>query len=436
MKNRKYIMPALIGTAVLVLVGALALKSVPVEAEAQSSSELAAQLKQLEEDQAAIEAELERLDGLLADNATDLEALVARKNVIDQEFFTLYQKTENINAQIDVYKTLISDKQEELEQANARLAELNEKNKARIRAMEEGGKLTYWSVLFEANSFSDFLDRLNMVEEIMASDEQRLKEMSAVAEEAELAKTQLQEGQAALETTKEALDVSKAEMQAKSKEAEVLLSALIAKGDEYEKYIADKEAEGDKLKTEYDNLEDLYEAAKDSEFWATYVPPTTTAPPTTKPPATTKPSSGQTGSGQLGQETVTGGITWLMPTTYDRVSSPFGWRVHPVYGDWRFHNGIDLSAEKGTPIIATRSGVVTVATWHDASGYYVYVNHQDGFISKYLHMTHYIVAPGDYVEAGDIIGYVGSTGTSTGPHLHFTIEYKGEYVNPADYIDF
>ena len=432
MKKRKYIMPALLGTAVLVLVGALTLKSLPVEAEAQSSSELAAQLKELEEEQAAIDAELDRLDGLLADNATELEALVAQKNVIDQEFFVLYQKTENINAQIDVYKALVSDKQEELDQANARLAELNEKNKTRIRAMEEGGKLTYWSVLFEANSFSDFLDRLNMVEEILASDDQRLKEMSAVAEEAELAKTQMLEGQKAMEATKETLVAAQAEMQAKSKEAEQLLSALIAKGDEYEKYIAEKEAEGNNLKTEYDNLEDLYEAAKDEEFWATYVPPTTTAPPTTKPTATTKPSGG----GQSGEETVTGGITWLKPTTYSRVSSPFGWRVHPVYGDWRFHNGIDLSAEQGTPIIATRSGVVTVATWHDASGYYVYVNHQDGFISKYLHMTHYIVDPGDYVEAGDIIGYVGSTGTSTGPHLHFTIEYKGEYVNPADYIDF
>lgn len=422
MKNKRYIMPAVLGFAVLALVGALALKNVPVEAEAASSSELKEQLEALEKEQQEIQGELDRLEGLLTGNATEIEALVNKKNIIDQEVFNLYQKSENINAQITVYGALIADKQEELEEAQTHLAELNEKNKARIRAMEEGGKLSYWSVLFEANSFSDFLDRLNMVEEIAASDEQRLKEMSAAAEEVEAAKVQLQEGQAALEVSKEALDTAQEEMQAKSKEAEKLLSDLVAKGEEYEKYIADMEAAEEDLRTEIGDVEDLYEDAKYSEWLETSVPPTTTRP--------------TYNGGQAGDATVTGGITWLNPTSYTRVSSPYGWRVHPVYGDWRFHNGVDLSAEQGTPIIATRSGVVTVATYHYQSGYYVYVNHQDGFISKYLHMTHYVVGPGDYVKAGEIIGYVGSTGTSTGPHLHFTIEYQGNYVNPADYIDF
>ena len=90
----------------------------------------------------------------------------------------------------------------------------------------------------------------------------------------------------------------------------------------------------------------------------------------------------------------------------------------------------------GTPIVATRSGVVNKTSYDSSSGYYVKIDHQDGFESKYLHMTHYIVKPGQSVSAGQVIGYVGSTGASTGPHLHFAIMYKGSHVNPAAYIKF
>jgi murein DD-endopeptidase MepM/ murein hydrolase activator NlpD len=98
------------------------------------------------------------------------------------------------------------------------------------------------------------------------------------------------------------------------------------------------------------------------------------------------------------------------------------------------HKGVDLAAPKGTPIYATRSGYVNVATYHSTAGNYVTINHRDGFTSVYMHMTHYVVSPGQEVKAGQLIGYVGSTGRSTGPHLHFGIHYKGEYVNPMDYI--
>ena len=432
MKMKKTIIPVVLGLLTLVLVGAFTLRAVPAEVEAATSSELKEQLEQLEKDKLEIEQQIQELEGQLSENLTEMEAIVAQKNIIDQEIFALYQKTVNINEQITVYNRLIADKQEELDAATAHLNELNEKNKARIRAMEEGGKLTYWSVLFEANSFSDFLDRLNMVEEIASSDERRLQEMSAAAAEVESAKLELEQGQLAIKATKKELETAQVEMEAKRADAEVLLNQLIAKGEEYEKYIADKEAQEDSLRIEISDVEDLYEDAKFQEWLATSETPTTT-PPTTKPPTTQPPS---TSGGNAGEGTVTGDLTWLKPTTYSRVSSPYGWRIHPVYGDWRFHNGVDLSSPSGTPIVATRSGVVTVAQYSSTAGYYVTVNHQDGFESKYLHMTHYIVDVGDTVTAGQIIGYVGSTGTSTGPHLHFTITHNGEYVNPADYIDF
>ena len=98
------------------------------------------------------------------------------------------------------------------------------------------------------------------------------------------------------------------------------------------------------------------------------------------------------------------------------------------------HKGVDFPMAKGSPIYASRSGYVTIATYHRTAGNYVTINHEDGFSSVYMHMTHDVVSVGDYVKAGEVIGYVGSTGRSTGPHLHFGISYNGSYVNPMDYL--
>ena len=98
------------------------------------------------------------------------------------------------------------------------------------------------------------------------------------------------------------------------------------------------------------------------------------------------------------------------------------------------HNGVDMAAPAGTPVYAAKSGKVTAAGWGSQAGNYVSINHGDGFASIYMHMTHYIVSVGTYVSAGQVIGYVGSTGLSTGNHLHFGISYNGTYVNPMNYV--
>ena len=127
--------------------------------------------------------------------------------------------------------------------------------------------------------------------------------------------------------------------------------------------------------------------------------------------------------------------SWISPVSGYTVTSPFGMRVHPVLGVSRMHNGIDMACAQGTPIYATRAGKVTVASYQaGGAGNYVSINHLDGFSSIYMHMTHYVVSAGQNVSQGQLIGYVGSTGLSTGPHLHFGISYAGTYVNPLAYI--
>ncbi len=127
---------------------------------------------------------------------------------------------------------------------------------------------------------------------------------------------------------------------------------------------------------------------------------------------------------------------WVLPMQYLNISSPYGYRNHPIKGQAKFHYGIDLAAPKGTPIVASRGGTVAVATYEDSSGYYVVIDHLDGYKSYYMHMDKYIVATGQFVVTGQIIGYCGSSGISTGDHLHFEICRDGQSLNPADYIDF
>lgn len=119
---------------------------------------------------------------------------------------------------------------------------------------------------------------------------------------------------------------------------------------------------------------------------------------------------------------------------YACVTSSYGYRVHPITGNYTMHNGVDLAANQGTAIYATKSGYVTTATYNYAYGNYVTINHMDGFSSLYGHMTYFVVGDGDFVSQGQVIGYVGSTGYSTGPHLHFTVYYNGDTVNPMNYI--
>ncbi len=429
MKNRKKLVSIMAGIlAAVMLLGIIAgaLPSYVSAEDNRSSSQIKAELEDLKDQQTQIEEQIDGLNDQLLENLGQMEEVVVQKNAIDQEIFLLYQKIANINEQIAMYNDLIANKQEELDQAQKHLQELNDKNKERIRAMEEDGQLSYWSVLFKANSFSDLLDRLNMIEEIAASDQRRLEEMNRAAQAVERAKEALETEKAAVETTKQELGLVQEELELKRAEADALLQQLVAKGIEYEDLLDQAEAENAAMMEEINRLNSAYDEAKEREYqqWLA------SQPPVIKDNMSDKPIMG----GQNNSSSTVDGVTWLVPINYTRFTSPFGWREHPVYGGQRFHYGVDLSAPQGTPIYASRGGQVSTATYGSSGGYYVIINHLDGYTSNYLHMTHYIVSPGEYVAAGQVIGYCGSTGASTGPHLHFAIYKNGTAVNPAEYI--
>lgn len=412
----------------------------PAAVNAATTGELRDQIGALETQQEELEGQVAELESQLADNLTEMEDVIAQKQLLDQQVSLLYDQVENINEQITAYDVLIADKQDELDEAQAYYDELKTAYKDRIRAMEEDSGLTYWSVLFKSQSFADFLDRMNMIEEIAASDQRRLDELQEAAVAVADAQTTLEEEKTSLEATKAELGSTEAELTAKQENADALLEELRAKGDEYLLHLEEAELAQSALmqelaakNTELDDL--IYQ-----EWLATYVPPTTTAPPQSSGGSSGSTESGGTEGGgtQSGGSTESGGSSggegWLTPVSGYYISSPFGPRINPFSGQEQWHEGIDMVCAGGTPIYATRSGVVTSASYNDSCGYYVYIGHDGGYGSIYMHMTHYIVGYGDYVSQGQVIGYVGSTGESEVEHLHFGISYNGSYVNPLNYI--
>lgn len=418
MRHRKRWVSVMAGIMAAIMLLSLILSLIPTKAGAASSSEIRKQIAALKEEKKEIDAQLKEVKNQLKENDNEIEGIVSRKNAIDQEIQLLHQQVDNINQQVSTYALLIADKQDELDDATHRLEELQQKNKERIRAMEEDGKLSYWSVIFKADSFSDLLDRLSMVQEINAADQRRLQEISDVAQQVSNVQSELVLEKSDLEAVREELDAAEVVLEEKREEADALLAELIARGEEFEALIDESEDLQSDLMKEIAQAEKDLKAAEYKEWLATYVP-TTRPSGTDTTPSTQAPSS----SG------------WIKPLKSYTITSPFGMRIHPIQKVEKMHEGVDMAAPQGTPIYAAKDGKVTRTAYQaGGAGYYVSINHGDGFASIYMHMTHYIVSPGQYVSAGQVIGYVGSTGGSTGPHLHFGISYNGTYVNPMNYI--
>ena len=441
MKNRKRLVSILAGIMAAIMLLTLVLGMIPTRASAASSSEIRKQINKMKEEVKEIKEEIKEVQAQYEENEDEIANIIAKKNVIDQEIHLLQAELTNITEQISAFNILIADKQDELDHAEERYQELNENTKDRIRAMEEDGTISYWEVLFKANSFSDLLDRLNMVEEIASSDKRRLQELSEAADHVEAAQAELETEKVDLELTKQEMDATQAEMDAKRAEADALIQELLEKADDLEALEEEFEKQEKDFLDQIAQKEIEYDEAKQREweaYMATYVPPTTAPPPGSTNNAS--PSNGGGNSGGNSGGSGGGGSSrpantgWLRPCSYTSITSPFGPRVSPTTGASTYHQGVDLDTGTGWPVVASRAGVVIFSGWGSAAGNYVTIDHQDGFRSIYMHLNSRSVSAGQIVSAGQNIGTTGSTGVSTGDHLHFGISLNGVYVNPCNYV--
>lgn len=363
------------------------------------------QKQQLQSQQQSIQS---NINGLVAQQADVIE----QKAAMDEKNELARQEIELINEQIEVYTDLIDDKAKELEAAEKTEQEQLELYKKRVRSMEENGSYTYLDILFQCRSLSDVLSAIDMIGEIMESDKRLYEQYKESRENTERIKGEYEQTLVLLGEKQETLEAEKAELEKQIAAAVEVINQLendieAAKA-EYAKAAAAEAAAQASINAIIAQMQAEEEAARQEAA-----------------------NNGQdyTGTGS----TATGTYIWPCPScTY--VTSKFGMREHPLFGDERPHTGIDIGAQAGAEVIAADSGTVAVATYSSSYGNYVTIYHSNGDYTLYAHMSSLTVTAGQNVTQGDVIGYVGSTGWASGPHLHFEIRVNGSTVDPTSYF--
>ncbi len=416
--NKKFVRITCIVLAVLMLFGVFFSVIGSMAAYAVSQSEIDA----LEQERDAIrdkQADVqEQLDSLQA----DMTFILDKKAVLDQQNELNRQDIEIINQQIEIYDELIKEKGEQVEEAIAVEKAQYERFCERLRAMEENGNWSYVSFIFKANSFSDLLSRLDDVLDIVTRDQELEKQYIEAREQVQLIKAEYEAVQAEQEKKKEELLEQKKELEKQIEAACEMLAALEEDIEEYKAFYEENEKLEAEIQAKIDEkVEELRkqeEARRKAEEAARKA--AEAAQNKYNPPASSRPAS-------------SGSYYWpCQSSAY--ITSKFGYRVHPIFGSTKYHYGVDVAANSGSTLSAIASGTVSIAEYSSSYGNYVVIYHSDGTTSLYAHMSSMAVSAGDSVSQGQTIGYVGSTGNSTGPHLHFEIRVNGSCVDPLPYF--
>lgn len=361
-----------------------------------SSAVTQAEIDALKENASSLASQKKDLQNQLSEIRSDKSQAQAQKDLLERQINVIQEEINNIAAQIQKYDELIAQKEVELAENEEKRQEQYELFCQRIRAMEEEGEISYWSILFSSSDFSDLLDNFMMIEEIIEYDNGIMDSLLALQAQIEADKAELEEAKAAQEAAKQEQEAAQQEL--KSQEAEV--DKVIAEISAQESTLAAMEAA---LKKAADAVNaDI--AAKERELAA-----------------------------QINNVVSESGFMWPL-SGYNTLSSLFGNRIHPITGKANNHTGIDIPAPSGTKIMAAKSGTVTISAYHSSYGNYVVVSHSDGTSTLYAHMSRRNATVGQTVKQGDTIGYVGTTGSSTGNHLHFEIRLNGTRVDPVDYF--
>lgn len=386
---------------------------------AASSKEILKELEALRAEQSEIKAKSDALEASIQQNQSKTQTLVQQKADLDQQMEITRTTINNLHEQVQQYSLLIAEKQKELEAAQDAEAQLQEQYRTRLRSMEETGSVSYWSILFQASSFSDLLDRVDMIREIAKSDQVILEQLAAATAAVEKERTELEQQRQELEQTEQELNEQQTLQEQQREESnKMILQMQVEYAALSEDYKAAEAAE-DELRKTIKQTETAYFNALSKEEAERIA-------------ALNKANNNKANPNSAGA-TATGGF--LFPLAWSNgVTCAYGPRTHPIYGYQSNHTGVDLGSGMNTEIYATKSGTVTASSYGEANGYYTTINHGDGYSSLYAHMVSNEVSVGDYVTQGQVIGHVGLSGWTTGAHLHFEILYNGSNVNPMNYI--
>lgn len=369
-------------------------------------------IQKSEESKKEAEAQKNQLKSNLTDVKSLLNDLENSKANLANYIEELDSDLEDINEKIDNLTVLIADKEfeieitkNELEEAKAEEDKQYATMKKRIKFMYEKGNSSYIEMLFSSRSFIDFLNKAEFISRLSAYDRHMLDNYIEVKENVAAKEATLEQEELDLKAAKEAVLNEQDAM-------ETLIADKEEEITEYESDISNKEAaiaEYEAMIAEQDQIIKDLEAAIAAE----------------KKRLLEENRKAIVYDG--------GQFKWPAPS-YKRISDDYGNRIHPTLGTQQFHNGLDMAAPSGSPILAAYNGEVIAASYSPTMGNYAMIDHGDGLITIYMHAASLSVKQGQMVTKGEQIGCVGSTGRSTGPHLHFSVRLNGSYVSPWNYL--
>ena len=322
-----------------------------------------------------------------------LKANQEKQDELDEKINTLNEKTEKIeekinqaNERIEKINTESEKLKEEIKQLEEDIISNEESLGQRLKVINNNYTLGYLKVILSSDSISDFLNNVYIVQEVVEQDKQMLKDLETDKNE--------------IEEKKETLDKNK-------EEEKVIKDELVKDRESLEEDKAELKKLKEELAKEEEELEGKLQkiAAQNTSIY----------------------------SDSTNSSAVISNGSWPVPG-YSRISSPFGYRIHPVLGVKKLHTGIDIPAPTGTPAVAVSSGTVIYSGVQGSYGNTVMIRHDNGLVSLYAHNSSLVVNVGDKVEKGQVVAKIGSTGRSTGPHLHFEIRVNGTVQNPLNYL--
>ncbi len=385
-------------------------------AEVDEDEEKKEALENSKQDLQNAQDERRTMQGTLSDIKKQQVKLEEAKNDLSEYVVELDGQLIFIQGTLAELDIKIAEKEQEIVQIEQQLKEARENEvdqyeamEQRIRFMYERGNSAYISLILEAENFSEMLNKAEYIEEISNYDREMLKEYQETKEAIVFLKEQLEKEEEMLQSAQE---------EAAKKEGE--MSDLI---DQKEKQIENYE-------TDINNKE---KAIK--EYEAEIAAQNATIAALEAQIAQTERELADVSGNDVGETPFYGGGTFCWPApSYTRISDDYGNRIHPTLGVQQFHNGIDMAAPNGSPILAAESGTVVAATYNSSMGNYIMINHGNGLYTIYMHASALYVSTGQKVTRGQKIAAVGSTGRSTGPHLHFSVRQNGSYVNPRNFL--
>lgn len=351
---------------------------------ADETEDLESQLEDLQRQAEQQQAETDRLSERIGTVSEQLRELSADVKEAETDYNAIAKELEATEMRIEENQELLEETELEL---SDKLAQL----RGRIRNVYMHGQVSYIDVLFGAKDFSDFLTRMDLFKRVIASDYK-------------LVQTVL-ESKRVVEETRAALERQRAEEERLAKDAEEKHMELLLKKRDKDKLLEMMEYDREVSQRAYDELiaasaevERLIQASRYRYQF---------------------PGGGS------------GAMIWPL---VGEITSEYGWRTHPIYGDARYHSGMDIGGDYGDPIVAAAAGIVTYSGWISGYGYAVIIDHGGGISTLYGHNEALAVAEGQTVSQGQVIAYCGSTGNSTGPHCHFEVREGGEPVDPMGYL--